>query len=170
MKDQILKELRQLITPRSQKELLNCSYLKAGIPQSGITSVVGPGKTEFALKVISENLDFNVAWLEENFSIYPYAFLQKKVDLNRVLFVEAGRDFNWVTMQILKAQVFRIVVAYGEEIDVRHLRRIQLACEKSHSAVIWLSNSDQSLWPVSLQLRTHKSSKGLEVEILKQRY
>lgn len=44
--------------------------------------------------------------------------------------MESGKQTEWAILQILKAQIFKIVVFYVDEFKITSLRRIQLASEK----------------------------------------
>lgn len=167
-----LAALKNLIGPLVQKETLGFSLLPDGCPKGAITEVVGSGKTEFVLALLAEHPQLKVAWVEENLSIYPVAFLQRNVSLNRVLFVESGRETCWCALQALKAQIFQVVVLYAENLKLAELRKIQLAAEKSQALVFWLTARPQSLWPVSLQVEVRRVAResALEGRILRRRY
>ena len=58
-----------------------------------------------------------VAWIEEDFSLYPCALPQHGVEMERVLFVESGGESLWSAHQILRSGLFEVVVlnAWVEE-------------------------------------------------------
>lgn len=61
------------------------------LPQGAITEISGPdgaGKTEAVLRFLAENPVPRVAWIEQDFSVYPCAFPQYGVALDRVFFVD----------------------------------------------------------------------------------
>lgn len=165
-------ELKALLQPRVQRERWSCSFLPSGLPKGAITEISGSGKTELTLRFLAENPELKVAWVEGTFCVYPFAFLQRQVSLDRVLFVEGGKETSWCVLQLLKSQTFAVVVVYVEKCELANLRRWQLTAEKSQAAVIWLSPRPQRLWPVSLQISTHRQSgqeEELQVSILRQR-
>ena len=136
------------------------SLLEGGLPQGALiemSGLPGHGKTEVVLKFLSENSQLRVAWVEENLTIYPCAFPQNQVSLNRVLFVETPR-YLWAVQQILRSQIFGVIVlstAIEEEIV---LRRLQLAAEQAQSSVILLCNlpKKEGTWPISVQLQIQR--------------
>ncbi|MBI2711912.1 MAG: hypothetical protein HYX41_03460 [Bdellovibrio sp.] len=146
-----------------QKKKLSFSFLKEGLPLGSLMEVCGPagaGKTEVVLKFLSEHPELRVAWIEENLSIYPTAFEQNKVSLQRVLFVETSR-YLWAVLQILKSQAFGIVVLsasisnrHSDLLDEIERRRIQIAAEKASASVIVIdeSTTSQGSWPFTVQL------------------
>ncbi|MSR84604.1 MAG: hypothetical protein EXS58_17085 [Candidatus Latescibacteria bacterium] len=150
------KELKAQIHAHYQKETLSCSLVAQGIPRGAITEITGIGKTELAVRLIAEHPAFRVAWIEEQMSIFPFGFLQRGIGLDRVLFVDAGPDLAWSVLQVLKAQIFPIVVVYAENLDLSTLRRVQLASETANAATIWLADEPKNLWPVSLQLQSSR--------------
>lgn len=158
MKALSLEELRSLVGVKTQKESFDFSLLHEGVPKGAITEVIGSGKTEFVLALLAEQAETKVAWIEESFSVYPFGFLQRNVQLGRVLFVESGAETCWSALQVLKAQVFQIVVLYSESLGLNELRKIQLAAEKSQVAVLWLTAESRGLWPVSLQVKVGRQS------------
>jgi len=166
-----LDELRSLLHTKIRKEAVGFSLLPSGIPKGAITSISGVGKTEFVLQLLSEQPDLKVAWIEDSFSIFPFGFVQRKIKLDRILFVDAGKDLFWATLEALRSQTFTVVVFYGETSDLSLLRRVQLETEKSNAMTLWLSPEPPALWPVSLQLQVQKRRNGLinslEVQILK---
>ena len=148
--------LKAQIHARCQKEALACSAIEQGIPRGAITAITGAGKTELAVRVIAEHPAFRVAWIEEQMSIFPFGFVQRGICLDLVLFVDAGPDLAWSALQVLKAQIFPVVVVYAENLEVGTLRRVQLAAEAANAAAIWLASEPKDLWPVSLQLQAFR--------------
>ncbi len=173
-----LDELKSLVGIKAPKETFDFSLLHEGVPKGAITEVIGNGKTEFALALLAEHPETRVAWIEESLSVYPFGFLQRNVQLGRVLFVESGTETCWSALQVLKAQVFQIVVLYSESLGLSHLRKIQLAAEKSQAAVLWLTPESRALWPVSLQVQVSRNvsytpgdeAEGLTGQVLRRRY
>jgi hypothetical protein len=159
--------------------------LEQGIPRGALTEISGPGKTEFLVRFLSEHPSLKVAWVESQLSVYPYAIFQRKGHLRRILFAEAGSNSLWTLMQILRSQVFGIIVfssttttlpnkgaggGAGQEscqvdFEERTLRAMQLSAEKSQAAMIFLRDEPGDSWPVSLQIRVERA----RVEVLKRR-
>jgi len=150
-----------------QREAFLCSAVTQGVPRGAITAIAGVGKTELAVRLIAENPTFRVAWIEEHLSIFPLALLQRGVGLSRVLFIDAGPDLAWSALQVLKAQIFPVVVIYAADLDLNTLRRVQLAAETANSACIWLADEPKNLWPISLQLQSIRVDGELAITTLK---
>ncbi len=165
-----LDELRALVQTKIRKESLSSSYLQSGIPMGAITEISGAGKTEFTLKFLAEHPELKVAWVEKSFSAYPIGFLQRHVSLSQMFFVESAEQTNWVLLQVLRAQIFSVVVVYSDDIDLKTLRRIQIASEKAQTATIWLSMKQSSSWPVCLQVNVHRADEQLHAIVSKQRF
>lgn len=162
------------------REALPFSGLKGGVPRGAVIEVCGPhgsGKTEFVLKFLSENPKLRVAWIEEQLSVYPCALPQHGVELNRVLFVDGGRELLWCAHQALRSRLFKVVVVSGfGEARVQgtrdaqrgvELRRLQLAAEQSGSTLILLSEEPtrRGAWPISVQVQVQRP----KLQIIKNR-
>jgi hypothetical protein len=185
-----IASLRELIGTASgyrNRSSLSFSLLEEGIPKGALTEISGPGKTEFLVRFLSEHPNLKVAWVEDQISIYPYAIFQRKAHLQRILFAEAGSNSLWALMQILRSQVFGVIVfsstttthlsksgdgdGVGREsrralFEEKTLRAMQLSAEKSQAAVVFLRDEPGDSWPVSLQVRVDRG----DVEVLKRRY
>src|ERR1700737_2534231 len=111
-----LASLRELIGQNGMtagyrnRSCLSFSMLEEGIPKGALTEISGPGKTEFLVRFLSEHPSLKVAWVEDQISVYPYAIFQRKAYLQRILFAEAGSNSLWALMQILRSQVFGVIV------------------------------------------------------------
>ena len=169
MRDAALEKLKQLVSAKTERTVVPCSLVPSGIPQGAITEISGHGKTEFVLNFLRENNEHYVAWIEKNFSAYPFGFLQKEIDLGRVLFMEGQKELDWCVYQALRAQVFQTVVVYCDHLDLKSLRRIQLQSEKSLACTLWLTTEPKQAWPVHLRLSIERNENGLSATTLKQR-
>lgn len=189
-----ITSLRELIGTASgyrNRSSLSFSLLDGGIPKGALTEISGPGKTEFLVRFLSEHPSLKVAWIEDQISIYPYAIFQRKAQLQRVLFAEAGSNSLWALMQILRSQIFGVIVfsstttippsksgvggGIGREslralFEERTLRAMQLSAEKSQAAVVFLRDEPGDSWPISLQVRVRQGDTRRAVEVLRRRF
>ena len=164
-----LEDVKALIRGTTKRTTLSCAALAGGIPKGAITEISGLGKTEFAVAFINEHAPARVAWIEEKFSIFPPGLLQRSTKMERILFVEAGADFAWAVLQVLKSQIYPILIIYSEHIALNILRRIQLAAEKAEAVIVWLTHQPQMLWPVTMRLKVLREDGELQVILLKRR-
>lgn len=167
-----LNRLRALIgkTDGSQaREYLNFSLLSPGFPKGRISEVTGVGKTEFIIKFLKENPELRVAWIEKEVSIYPCACVQKKASLKRILFIEAGSDYVWATLQALRSQLFKVVILSQALCDERTLKQLLIASERSHASLILLSERPTAAWPIALQIQVSKKDDQVSFELLRKR-
>ena len=164
-----LEKLKSLVSAKTERECVPFSLLERGLPRGAITEISGHGKTEVVLQFLRENPGLGVAWVEKTFSAHPFGFLQKEIDLARVLFMEGGRELDWCVYQALRAQVFQAVVVYCDRLDLKALRRIQLQSEKSLACTLWLTSEPQNAWPVHLRIHVERTDGGLNATVLKQR-
>lgn len=148
----------------------------AGLPRGaviGVSGEAGGGKTECLLRFLAENAGLRVAWVEESFTIFPSAFPQNGVSLERVLFIEGGL---WAVHQLLRSQIFQVVVfstaGVAEEIA---LRRLQLAAGRARASVILMSPEPIAVrgatpWPIAVQFHVRRARDGrLDFDLIKYR-
>lgn len=148
-----------------------------GLPRGALVEISGApgcGKTEVLLQFLAENPKLRIAWIESDFTIYPCAFPEHRVGLERILFVEpADDDSFWIAQQIMRSRVFEIIViAEGRERTSENtLRRLQLLAQKAQVTVILLNSSSliQRSWPIAVQLQVRRTGVGgsPRIEILK---
>jgi hypothetical protein len=164
-------------------QVLPFSGVPAGLLQGKlveVTSRAGNGKTSLVLRFLKENPELQLAWIEMGANIYPCAFSERGVELDRVLFVEPEEvsDALWCAHQILKSQIFGAIVLSqlgftphttqkhgprnscslelrGQELGEIELRRLQIAAERSGTLVFLLNEelTGAGSWPITMQLR-----------------
>lgn len=154
------------------------------IPKGALTEISGApgaGKTETALRFLAENPEGRVAWIERNSSIYPCAFPQQGVSLDRVFFVDVPggmpenvKELFWICQQAIASQVFKtVVVSFDSKVlDLIILRRLQLAAEKNQVSVLFLTDSPLAgiTWPIHLRLEARRGEQGrVQLQVLKHR-
>ncbi|HAR43952.1 MAG TPA: hypothetical protein DCS07_15170 [Bdellovibrionales bacterium] len=142
------------------------SSAKFVLPVGAVTELAGPlgsGKTEWLLRYLAGKPKLRVAWLEpgsgSGYSSFPTAFPEYGVSLERVLFVDCGRQLLWAAHQILKSQTYEVIVLRGDIgnqslLDEMDFRRLQLLAEKSQLSVILLNEkpTQKGAWPIATQL------------------
>jgi hypothetical protein len=168
-----IEELRYLIAAKQgyhNREYLHCSNLSDGLPIGAITQIFGFGKTEAAIQIIKDNPGLKTAWIEPEFELNALAVAQRDVDLTRMLFAEAGEHMIWTCHQILKSQLFPIVVLKDAPMEDILLRKLQLAAERAQTSLIILTEMFSPSWPVSLMLKaTRNEQKKVELNVLRRR-
>ena len=173
----------------ARPEFFPLEGLEDGLPRGSVVEMsgdLGGGKTELVLRFLAQNPSVRVAWVEEDFSIYPCAFPQSRVGLERVLFVDSPpNELLWSVHQMIRSGVFGVIVvslgsrraqsssSKGVPLDEMALRRLQLAAEKSNVTVILLSEqpSRRGTWPISVQIQVSRSIdyRGILLNVLKYR-
>lgn len=137
------------------RERLAFSLFPEGIPLGALTQVQGPGATEALLRLLAEHPQHKAAWVEQRLSAYPPGFVQRGANLNCLLFVEGGEHFSWALAQLLRSQVFKVVIAAsplrGEGMELG-LRRLQLAAEQSGTALLIAAECEGPRWALRLRL------------------
>ena len=170
---EIREKLARFLAPK--REFLRFSAIEGGLPKGALVEFsgqAGSGKTETILRFLAQNPEVRVAWVEENFTIYPCAFPQAGVGLDRVLFVETGSvELLWSVNQILRSQIFGVVVLVAKEQNVIALRRLQIEAEKAGATVILVAETAQQIgnWPISLQLEFAREAEVAVFKILRRK-
>lgn len=165
-----LRQLRQMpglkealaVSPRAGQ--LPSSLFAPGLPLGALIHVSGPRRTEAMLSVLAEHPGLRAAWVEERITAYPPALERRGVDLGQLLFVEARRDFFWALTQVVRSQLFKVVLVAsslrGEGVS---LRQLQLACERAGCAVVLIGDIHGPAWSVRLWLATETGGGGLSL-------
>ena len=167
-----LKEFPQLASffekGRASVEHFAFESLGEGLPKGALVEIsgrTGGGKTEVVFRFLAQNPTLRVAWIEEDFTIYPCARPLNRVGLERVLFVDSppGQAL-WTAHQILRSQVFGVLVLKASCVSEMELRRLQRAAGKSQVTVILLSQepAKRGTWPISVQLEVWRSPEHVE--------
>lgn len=163
-----LEELREKIgairLPDSS-ESFHAPGLSTGIPRGILVEVLGVQRYEWFIQVLAQNSGFHVAWIESRLSIFPTAILQRRVDLQRLLFLEAGVNASWAALQALKSGIFPILALDGSSFPTRQrdrsIRRLQLCAEKSRSTLFIFS--EQAIRDPGISFRLNAGSDGIQV-------
>ncbi len=138
--------------PTRPRPRLGFSLHAPGLLRGGLTHLDGPARVEAALRLLSEHPGQRAAWIEARLSAYPPAFVQRGVDLARLLFVEAKGYFPWAVQELARSQVFGILAVAAPLPDARSLRRLQLAAERAGCAVLLAAPLPGEAWPVRERL------------------
>jgi hypothetical protein len=151
------------------KERLRSSDLSEGVPRGALVEVSGPARTEWVARLIAENKEAQVAWVEQKLSLLPTALRQREVELGQIIFVEARDKLDWTLTTLLRSQLFTAIVCSGNIHDQRRLRRYQLLAEKANATVLLLSVEATTAWCIALQLEARRKVKTTAVRLLKRK-
>ena len=170
------EELIRIIeeTQKVSRERLPSSTYENGIPRSAITELCGHAKVEWLLHFFRDNPELKILWVEQNFTLLPTSFLQRGLNPNRILYVEAKKDSIKVLRKALKFQIFDCIVAPSVFAEERTLKALQLLSEKANTATILLANEARKSWPISLQLQINRKPgtsrhTTFDIQILKEK-
>jgi hypothetical protein len=140
---EVLRELPGILKISPEENVLPHPALSAGVPRGAITEVAratGTGRTSFILDLLAANPASRCAWIEEEITFYPPVLHLHGIDPQQVFFVEAGNDLLWATQQILRSQLFPIVVLEkGRSLLTENdLRRLQILAHQGNTALMLL--------------------------------
>ena len=172
---QNLRALIQSVEKPLDREHFFFSSVPTGIPKGTLVEITGPGKTEAVARFLSENSNVRAAWIEDDLTVYPYALLQRKVFLNRMLFIEARKEIFWAASQVLRSGIFEcVVISFSRPFHERVIRRLQLEVEKANAGLFFLPAgcplTHGRSWAVSMKLQAQKNSMdNFELHSLRER-
>jgi|SRR5665213_210973 len=150
---------------------LRWSLVPAGLPLGHLVLLQGPGRTQAVAQLLSEHPTQSAVWVEDHLSAYPPGLAQQGVELERLLFVESGNQWPWVLAQLLRSQVFKVIVAAsilkGPEVEAG-LRRLQLGAERSQALILLLAKPEGPAWAIRSRLQCQMSDQCLVVREAKQ--
>jgi hypothetical protein len=158
------------LAPLAVRQTLSWPLYGPGLALGILTQVVAPsggGKTEAVLDLLAAHPGMRAAWVEKRMTAYPPGLVERGVRLDFLLFVEAGEHFIWALTELVRSQVFKVLVVGSpvtEEID---LRRLQLAAEQAQAAILLLSPEPLWAWPIRTHLNVIRDPQGgLQVQAL----
>lgn len=151
------------LAPLAPRATLAWPLHAPGLALGALTQVIAPaggGKTEAVLDLLGAHPGLKAAWVEKRMTAYPPGMIQHGARLDFLLFVEGGEHFIWALTELVRSQVFKVVVVgspVSEEID---LRRLQLASEQAQAGVILLAPEPQWAWPIRTHLKVQRNAEG----------
>mgnify|MGYP001576644081 CR=1 FL=1 len=139
-----LRELPGLIQVPLEENTLACSKVSGGIPRGAITEIAhsnGSGRTQVFLQLLREHPPLRAAWVERELSLNPAALPLEGIDVDRLFFVEGGDHLLWSTQQLLRSQLFPIVVLERgqKSFSDQDLRRLQILAHQGNTALLLMS-------------------------------
>lgn len=166
-----LKALVGMTSDYTERESLSFSLCSERLPRGALIEITGFGKCEFVTRFLAENPTHHSVWLESELSINPFACLQRRVDLEKIFFVEAKEYLFWATTQILNSSLYDTVVVNCPRWSFKQLRQMQLRSEKSNSFVFLLNKRACGAWPISMSLDVKHAffSNEVKVEVTKKK-
>ena len=114
-----------------------------------------------------------LAWIAPPYIPYAPALVQGGLPLERVLWVTAQTlsDRMWAMEEALRSGSCVAVLAWLDSVELRWLRRLQLAAAHSHSLVVVFRSllCKEQPSPASLRIVLEPTSDGLDLLIFKRR-
>lgn len=169
-----IQELRLLLgqtAPKQAQALLAVPGVDWGLPQGALTNLSGHGKSEWVVRLLESHSGLRAAWVETDCSLFPTALLVRSIGSERVVYVRAGEDFFWTLRQLIKSQLFPVLVARGTDYPETELRRLQIAAKRAGTTLLILSDSILHAWPLALQVRVaRRSFVDLEAQVLRRKF
>lgn len=168
-----ISDLRALIgqteTGERKRERFPSARIPSGVPRGALVEVTGSARTEWAAAFLAENGGVPVAWVEAQLSIFPTALAERRAGLERIVFIEAGRELDWTLLTLLRSQVFPVIVASDILRGESELRRYQLLAEKANATLLLLSERFTPAWCIALQIEAGRKAQATEIRLRKQK-
>lgn len=150
---ELLREIPGILKTSPEENVWTHPLLPHGVPRGAITEVAranGTGRTAFVLELLAAHPEQRAAWVEDEISVYPPALPLYGVAMERLLFVEAGHDLLWATQQVLRSQLFPIVVVEKGDalLTENDLRRLQILAHQGNTSLLLLCDQParQGAW------------------------
>ncbi len=141
------------------------------IPKGAVVEILGNKKYEWFIQFLIQNPEIKTFWAEKEQQVLPTALQQRGLNLDRITFGIFGEDSYLSLRKVIQSQVFDVIISPNLFQELKLLRAFQLMTEKSNNTLFLVGQKTASTaWPISLQLDISKKGKGIDVEILKQRY
>lgn len=177
-----LKSLPSIVHTLPQKEVYSFTRFSMGFPKTGlmeISGVLGSGKTEFLLQFLKESPELEVAWIEKNFTFFPSILLNYQLHPERFLFLDLSspklkRSPLWGVSQILRSQVFPLIILSGIDLQESELRHLQLSARQADALIIFLREvplqNANWLFSLRIQVKRTEQQKDPTATLLKHRF
>jgi hypothetical protein len=112
-------------------------------------------------------------WIDPPFTPYAPALAQQGIDLSKLVIIRPSTPHEglWALEQILRNQHCGVAIAWPKKVAANHIRRLQLAAEKSAGIVFLFraEHCESQHSPASLRLKLQPANNTLCVSILKRR-
>jgi hypothetical protein len=165
-----LKTLPNLVHLSAPPEGYLFSLSPLGVPKTGLVELAGPlgsGKTEAIFLFLKENPKLKVAWIEKDFTLFPSAIPFYELSLQQILFIDISspcfkQSLLWCATQLLKSQLFQVLVISHLSISEIELRKFQLLSRQTGTLVFLLQNrrTEGQSWFFTLQADVNRSEKS----------
>ena len=170
-----LVEIRNKLSQFSRnekREFLICDSVPGGVPRGVICEVTGSARTEWLLRLLKQNPNLNIFWIEDQLTLFPTAIQQRGVELSRILIAETGDKLFQTLRRGLQSRLFDCIVLPGVFEEVKKLKTIQLFARESNTLVFFLSKVEKDAWAIPFQITANWSpaTNCYTVEILKSKF
>ena len=149
-----------------------------GWPKGALLEVVVPrwgiGELRLmlpALAAVSRQPRWSM-WIDPPFIPYAPALAEAGVSLEHTLMVTPRRpatETAWSMEKALRAGTCAIVMAWGDRVPERTVRRLQLAAEQGNALGVLFHSRENGPSPAAVRIRLEPAGSGLEVQLLKAR-
>lgn len=149
-----------------------------GWPARGLVELLvehaGIGELSLVMPPLAQCLESDpaawLAWIAPPHEPYAPALMAHGVDPDRVLVVRTSQA-TWAMEQTLRSSACAAVLGWVDTSDLRSLRRLKLATEKSGALSFMFRSTCQRMQPSPAELRLvlAPARSGLEIELLKSR-
>lgn len=156
--------------------------LAGGLPEYGVVelkSALGIGELRLLLPYLKrKQTEGMLVFITPPSQLAAEFLASQGLQLQQLLVIKDcdGQEALWAAEQCLKSGCCASVVLWHNQVDIKQARRLQLACDKTHSSLLLFQTRDfQGLadshfaLPSTMRLRLTPDELGLQVKVEKQK-
>jgi hypothetical protein len=157
-------------------EALDAALPGGGWPAHALVEIISPqqgiGELRLLLPVMARlgRSGRRIVWIAPPHIPYAPALEQAGIRLEHLSVLNPGEsDLPWAMETVLRAGACGMALAWPARLDVRKLRRLQLAAEAGRCLGVIFRRADPGVTAAALRLRLQDEAGALRIQILKAR-
>jgi hypothetical protein len=122
------------------------------LPSGSLIEISGPEARAQAARILAENRHVPAAWIEQQLHPLPREITEAKLNFDRVLFLNGGKDSAWAATALLSSGHFPLLVFYAPYENEAFLRRLRRLARQFDATVLLLREDPCFSWTIRVQL------------------
>lgn len=152
------------------------AMLQGGLPKVGVVEINTPsgvGELRFLTPYLQQKSDGLTVFINPPGIVNAETIYTEQIALNQVIVIYTNTEVDalWAAEQCLKSSACRNVLHWYQTIEVRHIKRLQVAAEIGDCVHILLRPPQKSALslPVSLSMNFASWESGIEITVAKRK-